>query len=226
MKRLCAAKPFRLLDGPSIVKLGVRITSRELDAGEYLWRKGDAARHISVVEAGVVAMQRVTASGDAAIIALFAPGDPLCIAAAVQQIAFPADAVALTDARILSVTAGPLLRAATQQPDIAATLNRALLAHTGSLRAKIDIVSAGSVPRRIAALLLYLARRFGRAAEDGHLVIDPALTREQIAQFVNARSETVIRIMSRWAKAGWIHGTAPSVHLLRLDMLKRITREG
>jgi CRP-like cAMP-binding protein len=75
-------------------------------------------------------------------------------------------------------------------------------------------------------LLLYLARRFGRAAEDGHLVIDPALTREQIAQFVNARSETVIRIMSRWAKAGWIHGTAPSVHLLRLDMLKRITREG
>ena len=104
--------------------------------------------------------------------------------------------------------------------------NRALLEHTSSLRSKIELVSAGNTPRRIAALLLYLGERFGRKSDDGTVEIRPALTREQIGQLVNARTETVIRIMSRWSKARWIHGTAPKLKLLRVDMLQRMARAG
>lgn len=103
--------------------------------------------------------------------------------------------------------------------------NRALLEHTASLRSKIDIVSAGTVPRRVAALLLHLAGRFGREFKDGTMEIQPALTREQIGQLVNARTETVIRIMSRWSKAGWIRGTSSGIKLMRMDMLWRMARE-
>jgi CRP-like cAMP-binding protein len=101
-------------------------------------------------------------------------------------------------------------------------MNRALLEHTDILRAKIDIVSAGSVPARIAALVLYLVERFGesRDAQNAHAGID--LTREQIGHIVGARPETVIRIMSRWHKAGWLDSTRAGMAVHRLDMIRRM----
>lgn len=44
-------------------------------------------------------------------------------------------------------------------------VNRSLVAHSAALRQKIRIMTAGPVERRLAALLLHLAERFGD--EDG-----------------------------------------------------------
>ena len=223
IRRLRAAGPFRNLDTAWIERIAANSVFRRLDAGEYVWRRGDTAQSVIVVEAGLVAVQRNSLDGESVLVALFGPGDTLCIVPALQRIPFPADAVAVTEpVEILVIAAAPILGAVDREPKLAAVLNRALLEHTSSLRSKIEIISAGTVPRRVAALLLYLAERFGRNAGDGVVQIGPAPTREQIGQLVNARTETVIRVMSRWSKANWIRGTAPALQLLRTDMLQRI----
>lgn len=224
--RLRAAGPFRELRSDWIERLAMHCTRRQLSGGDYVWRRGEAAQSFIVVEEGLVAVQRDTVDGERVLVALFGPGDTLCVVPALQHIPFPVDAVTVTErAEVLVVAAAPVLGALDRDAELAAALNRALLDHASSLRNKIDIVSAGTVPRRVAALLLHLAERFGRESDDGTVEIHPALTREQIGQLVNARTETVIRIMSRWSKAGWIYGTAPKLKLLRTDMLRRMARD-
>jgi len=221
--KLRSAGPFRELDPKWIEELALHASRRELAAGEYVWRHGDTAQYVIVVERGLVAIQRMTADGEAVLVALFGPGDTLCVVPALQHMVLPADAIAITQTvDVLRIAAAPVLSAADRHPEIAAVLNRALLQHTSSLRSKIDIVSAGTVPRRVAALLLHLAERFGHPIAGGAIQVDPALTREQIGQLVNARTETVIRIMSRWSKADWIEGTSASLRIMRIDMLERI----
>lgn len=222
---LRATGPFRELRSEWIERLAMHCTRRELRAGDYVWRRGESASSFIMVEQGLVAVQRGTAEGENVLVALFGPGDTLCVVPALQHMRFPADAVTVTEARVLVVGAAPVLGALGEDAALATALNRALLDHTSSLRNKIDIVSAGTVPRRVAVLLLHLAKRFGRPSDDGSVEIHPAVTREQIGQLVNARTETVIRTMSRWAKAGWIQGAAPTLRLLRMDMLRRIARD-
>lgn len=217
------AGPFRNLDRAWAEPFAARSAQRRFAAGDYIWRGGEQAHSIVLVERGLVAIQRVTPEGEGVLVALFGPGDTLCIVPALQHIPLPADAIAVTDqVDALLVPVGPVLSAAEHSPEVAAALNRALLQHTSSLRSKIDIVSAGTVPRRVAALLLHLAERFGRRHADAAIHIDPALTREQIGQLVNARTETVIRIMSRWSKAGWIQGDSAALKLMNIEMLKRM----
>lgn len=217
---------FRGLRSAWIERLAMHCARRKLRAGDYVWRRGEAAQSFMVVEEGLVAVQRDTVDGENVLMALFGPGDTLCIVPALQRMLFPADAITVSEkAEVLVVAAMPVLGALERDAELAAALNRALLDHTSSLRNKIDIVSAGTVPRRVAALLLHLGERFGREWHDGTVEIHPAVTREQIGQLVNARTETVIRIMSRWSKAGWIRGTAPTLKLLRSDMLRRMARD-
>lgn len=220
---LRGAGPFRELRTEWIKRLAMHCARRTFSAGDYVWHRGDAPQSFIVVQAGLVAVQRDTIEGESVLFALFGPGDTLCVVPAMRRMPFPADAVAVTErTEVLVVSAAPVLGALDRDAELSAALARALLDHTSSLRNKIDIVSAGTVPRRVAALLLHLAERFGRMADDGSVEIHPAVTREQIGQLVNARTETVIRIMSRWSKAGWIEGTASRLRLLRTDMLRRM----
>jgi CRP-like cAMP-binding protein len=219
---LQSAGPFRTLPAKKIESLAAHGSRLTYSAGEYVWHNGSAAQYFMIVEQGLVAIQRVGTEGEAVLVALFGAGDALCIVPALQHMPFPADAVAMAErTTVLRIAAAPVMHAAESDRDLAALLNRALLDHTASLRSKIDIVSAGTVPRRIAVLLLHLAQRFGHE-HAGIVQIRPAVTREQIGQLVNARTETVIRIMSRWSKVGWIGGDSSSLSVMQPDMLERI----
>jgi len=223
IEQLRASSLFCGMDVELMERLATRSKTRALSAGDYAWRQGDLSNHFVIVQDGLVAIQQNGVDGAAVVVALFGPHDALCIGSALQRTSYPADAVAMTDeATVIMVDAEPVLDALRQDPRLAASINCALLAHTMLLRSKIEIVSAGTVPRRIAELLLHLAGRFGLASDSQEVHINPSLTREQIGRLVNARTETVIRIMSRWVKAGWIHGNAPTLIIRRIDMLKRI----
>ena len=198
-------------------------TIRGIPGGSRLWLAGQRADHFAFVERGAVGLAQVTAAGDVVVLGVFGPTDSIGLPAALERGAYTADAVVLTaSVDVLCIPTAPLLDALPDSPALAIAVNRALLRYASILGNKIDIVTAGSVPRRLAALFLHLIERFGRPTSDGTTRIDVGLTREQIAQFVGARAETVIRILSRWQKAGWIVGGRGGITIGRVDMLRRI----
>lgn len=222
-QRLAATALFAGLDAVSLARLARATTARRFAAGEPLWLTGQRADHVALIDHGVVGIEQMTAHGEGVIVGLVGAGDSLGLPAVLERGSYPSDAIALThDSDVLRVGADPLLATLAHSPTLASAVNRALVDHSAILRAKIEIVTAGSVPRRLAALFLHLARRFGIDRGDGTVHLGMGITREQLGRFVSTRVETVSRILSRWQKAGWLRSGRGSIDLLRIDMLQRI----
>ena len=127
---------------------------------------------------------------------------------------YPAEAVAQGDVvELLAVRAEPVLLAMNDDPALALAFNRALCEQTTMLRSRIDVLSAGAVPQRLATLLLHLAERFGDTDEAGRAYIPLALSRAALSRLVSARVETVIRVASDWQKRGLLATDAAGFQL-------------
>ena len=223
IERLAALELFSDLGHEDLARIGLGARHRSLEAGEALWFAGEAAAHFAVIERGVVQIRQMTPTGEGVVVGLFRTGEVIGLAAALEHSVFPADAIAIGgQVDVLWVRAAALRDALPASAAISLVVNRALLRHTAALRAKIDIVSAGSVPRRLAALMYYLIERFGSPTGPGAVAVDLTLSREEISQLVSARVETVIRILSRWQKAGWLATRPDGFEIMRVDMLRRI----
>lgn len=223
VRRLAALDMFSLLNAADLDSLALGARAHRIDAGKSLWFTGEHASHFAVVESGILQIRQVTPTGEGIVLGLFRRGEAVGLAAALENDCFPADAIALGGpVEALLLRAEALREALGGSVAVGLAVNRALLQHTAALRAKIDIVSAGSVPRRLAALMRYLIERFGRPTDTGTVIVEAYLGRDEISQLVSARVETVIRILSRWQKAGWLASRPGRIEILRPDMLQRI----
>lgn len=183
--------------------------------GERLWAEGDPADRVILVCGGLVQIVRRTAQGDEMSIGLFGPRECIGLAAALDGSAYPADAVVVSEqASLIALPAAPLVAAAAADPALGRALTSALLAHTRALHAKIAMITSGDTAQRLAVLFGHLAERFGDELADGATVIPLALTRRMLGQLVGARTETVIRIVSRWQQAGAL-ATGPEGFVIR-----------
>lgn len=225
LSRLKSAAFLEGLDDRLLTRLAGDAVVRELGNGDSVWRVGETATHFILVEAGLVAIRQLSLEGESSLVSLFGPGESLCITPALEGMRFPSEAVAITDAvTVIELPAAPVIAAMATDTEVHRTVNRVLLEHTRLLRGKIDIISAGSVPRRLAALMLHLVDRFGTVTSGNHANVAVVLTREQLAQLVNARTETVIRILSKWQKAGWFKSTSKGFQIERMEILERIVQ--
>ena len=217
---------FRGLDGELIQRLVPHTSIHHLEHGERFWTKGVTAEHFHVVLRGVLELQRVVAGGETTLVAFFGPGESPAIPVTLERRPFIADSYAATPVlEILRVRAAPILEALPHDAALANTMNRALLDHCRLTHSKIDVLAAGSVPRRLAAFLLDMADRFGDEHDDGTTHIPLHLSRHQLATYVGARVETTIRVMSSWQKQGLVRTTRTGFDIPLPERLRSILEE-
>lgn len=96
------------------------------------------------------------------------------------------------------------------------------MTHVRTLRDKIDVMSAGSVPQRLASLLIGLVERFGDEAEDGSTILPIPLGRTDLALLVGTTVETAIRAMRKWQKDGIVDTVEGGFVLRDLAALRRM----
>jgi CRP-like cAMP-binding protein len=200
-ERLRRARHFRTLPPVAMRTLVDVARVRSMRAGEVLWRAGDAGTGFTFVDRGLVMISTPRSNGGAAVLGVFGPDDCVGISAVLARAPYPADAVALApDTRVLVFPAAAVLAAVEGHRACADLVQAAVTDHTAALRMKIEILSAGTVPARVAAFLLYLGSRFGHPHAMGSVSIPVMVTRAQIAQIVAARPETVIRAFAAWRR--------------------------
>ncbi|MEZ4252736.1 MAG: Crp/Fnr family transcriptional regulator [Polyangiales bacterium] len=217
-----ACRLFKDLDDREVRELLPVCALVRLRQGEHLWRTGDPATSFHHVVRGLVELRRAAGSYDATLMAFFGPTECPAVPVVLGRKSYGADAIVISeDALVLSVQAEPLLERMERDARIAMAINRALLAQMRLLHGKIDVMAAGTVPRRLALFLLNLADRFGDEFEQGETVIPIALNRQQVATYVNARVETVIRALSIWRKAGLVDFRRDSIVLRDADSLRQ-----
>lgn len=198
-RRMRRFEVFARLPNDILLTLTIAASIQVFRAGEYLWRQGEPNRRVLFIEQGLAKTSRKNLAGVARTYGLYGPGDSMGIYAIWTGMQYPTDAVAMNDSMTaLLLDSAALLKCAQKQPLLAAPLLAEIGRFTEAFIRKIDIVSAGTVPQRMATLMTLLVERFGTSNEDGSARLPIYLTLEHMGEIVDARVETVSRVLSRW----------------------------
>jgi len=197
-RSLRASHLFLGVEDETCTVLATHAAVRHYKRGDYVWHEGEEATWMAVIASGLV---KIIRRGSGTIVALLGPHETFGDLAIVGRGPYSADAVAATrNVELLCLDADAVRTAIETRPTFARAIQRSLVAHGRSLQDKIQIMSAGSVEQRLAALLRHLFDRFGDDLEDGSSIVPVHLTRAELASLVGATIETTIRTMSRWHK--------------------------
>ena len=173
---------------------------KDYDRGEFLWREGDAAEHLTIVVKGRVKIVRHGDAGDV-ILEIFAEGEPVGAIAVYNYIPYPASAVCLEPATLLRIPRREYFELLDRHPDFARAIIRELTKLNLALTRKVQEMRGQRVEVRIGRLFLTLAERMGMPTSEG-IEIRLQLTRQEIADLVGTTVESAIRVMSRWGSEG------------------------
>jgi CRP/FNR family transcriptional regulator len=186
--------------------------------GESLFKTGEPAEFFGYVLSGVYKLAHHTVNGEEIIMYFGCKGEALAIMSVMEaETKFPFHALALGTARFLKIPRTTFLQTWLQNPKV---LHRFQSELQRRIFRSYDEKCIQRLPlsQRIAHLLLYLSE----FKSDCQRVIEIPLTRREIANYVGATPESVIRKMSSWSQRGWIATTEQQITLLNRWELEQL----
>ncbi len=187
-----------------LLPLGTPLT---LSRGAALWNTGAKPDHVFVILSGTIKLVRQLARRTC-IRGFFGPGSTLGGLDALADSPHLVDALVASDsAKVLAVPGAVYARNLIASEDPWGALAEAAWADTSRVYDKIDVLSSGTVESRLAMLLSRLLRDYGRALDDGAMVVDLPLSRQELADLAATSFETAIRVMTRWGDERFVETT-------------------
>jgi len=179
---------------------------KRFERGEELWREGSPAHNFTFVVEGKVKVVKFRPDGGETILGVFDEGDAVGHIAVFRKINYPASAIALDDTICLEIYRDHFFGTIQRNTTLLEGFVQGMMERNYHLVRRIEELSTSSAEQRLAMVFEKFAEKLGQRKRDenGNMVIfvDVPLSRRDIADLVNVRIETAIRMMSRWNKEG------------------------
>lgn len=188
-------------------------------AGDYIFREGDAFNAIAAVRAGTVKTFTADASGREQVLGFFLPGEVIGLNA-IHSARFPCNVMALDTVMLCRFSFPMMALLATRMPGLQAQLFRLL---SQDINKAALLAGDFSADERMAAFLLSFSRRYaarGFSAARFNL----AMSRTDIANYLRLAAETVSRVVRRFQDENLIRVNRREFELLDLDRLKALAQ--
>jgi len=183
---------------------------RSIPTGAPLFRMGTPAHSIFAVRQGMLKNVHVSVDGEETVLAVHTPGELVGLEAfGVRSYAY--DAIALQPVVCCELSLPTLSEQSTRVRELAAALFR-VLGHAAEPRSPL---ARGTARQRVTAYLLDLARRLEAHGVDTRR-FSIGLSRQELADLLDTRIETVSRMIQRLHREHAIHVQGSSVSLLSL----------
>ncbi len=192
---------------------------RGYEKGEVIFREGDPAERIHFIYAGRVKIVKAAGVRDI-IVEILGPGEPAGAVAAFQRRRFPATAIALEPAGLLSIPEREFFHLLEQRPEMTRSVLSGLTMRLMMVNKRLADMT-GSAESRAARVFLTLADRMGHA-EGPATFIPLALSRQEIADLLGTTIETAIRLMSRWEKDHLVLTTKSGFTIPNVESLRAL----
>lgn len=209
---------MRLLESPtrvaSLFKHTLSLPPRRLKAGTVLYRLGNEATLVYLVEQGVLKGVVTTSLGRERLAEFYGAGDALGVAA-LERALHTETVTAIQDAVLFPVQPVQALADANVSRYLISSLAK-------QVRRCRDALQDTELPvgARLCRALLRLARRFGQPADDPPGITLPlALTHEDLASLIGSSRVTVTRILGELREQGVLVGTR-GVYLIQPPRLE------
>jgi CRP-like cAMP-binding protein len=182
--------------------LAQNLTRKTILKGQILFIEAEDSDTVYLVERGGIKVFRSLESGRELIIGLFRFGEAVGEVAVIDGLPYPASAAAHEDSVVLTMSRTAYLHYLKTFDGAAIALIRDLMLRMRTMQRRMEDLGGGDVEYRLARVLQGFCAKCTNT--EGRLVVPVPLTRQDLADMVGARAETVIRIMSRWQKEGLV----------------------
>ena len=199
-----------------------QFTDLGFQSGEIICLKGQDAERLYIVASGKVKILHNTLDGQEVLLDILSPGEYFGSLSSMGAVVYSNTAQALTGVCILSIDSHKFKGILTAYPTVALKVLEITGERLAEAQEKIQQLSAFSVPRRIAFVLLKLSDKLGAEHDTGRLIEVP-LTREDLAAMTGTTLESVSRTLSQFKKEGWINTGRQWIALKNPAELKKIT---
>ncbi len=213
---------FEGLKDEDIDEIAKYFHEREYKKGDYIFFEGDEEPGIYIVEDGIVKLTKETADGKTVILRLVTPGEVfgwLVLGESKPESTYTAQA--LVDTKVLHISNADFVRLLTKYPAIAVKITCDASKRVLEAYDRLKSLAAEKVEGRIANLLLDLSKKIGRE-ENGKLVINAPITRQDLAEMTGTTVETAIRIISKWKKEGIVNTERGKIEILKPEYFEEI----
>lgn len=223
-----ASEGSALFDGVPVdgVKLALqRAVPRQLDRKQVLFREGEPAAALYVIQSGRLKLTQLAPDGQEVLVRFVGPGEICAGVAALQGSSYPVTAQAVETARLLLWRREVLRDLCDRYPQIQTNILRAITGHLQESMTRTRELATERVAQRVARTLLRLARQAGREVAGGTLVDHP-LSRQELAEMAGTTLYTVSRLLSRWEADGIVEAGREKVTVRSQQRLAELAEEG
>ena len=171
--------------------------------GGVFFMQGDPADAVYSIETGRVRLSQVTAEGQQILLRVIGPGTVFGAIALARVDTYPVTAEAAEECTALVWPSSVLMGLVEQMPKLALNAIQLMAGHVQEFQDRFREMATQRVERRLARTLLRLASQTGRKTDEG-VLIDLALTRQDLAEMTGTTLYTVSRILSQWETQGLV----------------------
>ncbi len=206
-------------DRDELIKLA---SPRRFTRGVTLFHAGDDRGIVSVVRAGHVKVSAMARDGREVVLGVAGPGELLGDLSAIDGAQRSATVTALDEVEVLSVSGEAFRALLERRPRIALVLLRRVAARLRAADRQRLEFAAYDVFGRVGQRLLDLAEGSGPAGSDG-VVIDLALTQDELAAWTGSSREAVSKALSAMRQLGWIETGRRKIIVRDIEALRHRT---
>ncbi len=165
--------------------------------GQTLFYEGTRPMGLFCINSGKVKVYKMSSEGKEQILQLAKPGDFLGYRALISEEFYGASATVIEEAAICYIPKSNFLEIINTNPAFFKKMFKAVCEELGGMEQKLVTIAQKSVRERLAATLLMLKETYGMEGDES-VLIDIALSREDLANIIGTATETVIRLLSEF----------------------------
>lgn len=214
---------FQHLPADVVSKINGLFHDRDVSADECIYFEGDDATHLYMVATGKVKLTRAGISGHEVLLDILHSGEYFGSLTIFGERIHAETAIAQTDCCILQISAHDFERILSDHPDVTRKVLEVVGQRLAESQEIVKQLSTYTAEQRIASALLRLVHKLGEARGTNVLIQLP-FSRQDLAAMTASTTETVSRVMSRFAEHGWIKSGRKWVTIANPKQLEDLTK--
>lgn len=209
---------FGALPAPEIEALAAFAAERAMRKDEVLFRRGDPGTGMMAVLAGQVRIVLPGAGGRDRVLKIIGTGELFGEIALLDGQPRTADAVAVTNGRLLVLERRDVMNRIRAAPDLGLRLIELLCERLRATNKHVEALVFQDIATRLATALLRLTNDHPRRLVD--------ITQRELGELVDATRESVNKRLREWEEQGVVSLSPGRVTVLKPEALQAIIPEG
>ncbi len=208
-----------VLADDDVALLNARKVTSTFGAGQSIFRQGEPCRGVYILLSGAVAIRKIDAQGHAVMVRMRYAGETMGYRDHFAGGVFTTSAETLEPTQVCFIDAEAVRDFLERNPALGLHFLQRVSHDLQHAEQNLLMSAALTARTRLAHLLLTLKDRYAEAKRNGSLVMRLPLSRQDVADMVGSRPETITRIIQAFEQDGVALFSGRTVVIPDLDLL-------